>query len=42
MARPIQFLIFFAVACCIVGGGHYYLWTRLVRDPALTGAWARL
>ena len=41
MPRLLQFLAFFAVACLVVGGGHYYLWTRLVRDPALTGPWAR-
>ena len=25
----------------IIGGLHYYVWARLVRDPALPGAWGR-
>jgi uncharacterized protein len=29
---PFTFSLFFAVALSIVGGAHYYLWTRLVRD----------
>jgi predicted MPP superfamily phosphohydrolase len=29
-----QLLAFLAVFLLVVGGWHYYLWTRLVRDPA--------
>jgi predicted MPP superfamily phosphohydrolase len=35
------FLVFFAIALCLVGGMHYYVWARLVRDPGLPQAWAR-
>ena len=41
MPRPLQFVIFFAIAISLVFGLHYYLWLRLVRDAALTGFWAR-
>jgi predicted MPP superfamily phosphohydrolase len=37
-----QFLAFFAVLLSIVGGWHYYLWARLVRDPAWPQPYARL
>jgi len=39
--RLLPFLVFVAVALCLVGGMHYYLWARLVRDPQLPEAWAR-
>src|SRR5882762_4681095 len=39
--RLLPFLVFVAVALCLVGGMHYYLWARLVRDPQLPDAWAR-
>ena len=35
----VSFAVFFAVACVVVGGIHYYLWYRLVRSPDLP--WAR-
>jgi predicted MPP superfamily phosphohydrolase len=35
VSRLIPFVIFFAIACTILGGGHYYLWARLVRDTGL-------
>ncbi len=50
MARPVTFLtvsralsfaIFLAVALAVLGGMHYYLWARLVRDPALVEPWRR-
>jgi predicted MPP superfamily phosphohydrolase len=37
-----QFLAFFAVLLSIVGGWHYYLWARLVRDPAWPQPYARI
>jgi predicted MPP superfamily phosphohydrolase len=37
-----QFLAFLAVVLSIVGGWHYYLWTRLVRDPAWPQPYARI
>ena len=37
-----QFLTFLAVALLIVGGWHYYLWTRLVRDPSWPEPYARI
>jgi predicted MPP superfamily phosphohydrolase len=39
--RLASFLIFFAIACGLIGGMHYYLWARLVRDPGLPQGWAR-
>jgi len=26
----------------VVGGAHYYIWVRLVRDPQLSGPWMRI
>lgn len=42
MPRPLQFLLFLAVFCSLIFGLHYYVWLRLVRDPALPPAVARL
>ena len=42
MVRLLPFLIFLAVALSLVGGMHYYLWLRLVRDPQLPQIWARV
>jgi uncharacterized protein len=36
-----RFLVFFAVALSILGGMHYYLWARLVRDPGFSEPWRR-
>jgi predicted MPP superfamily phosphohydrolase len=36
-----QFLTFLGVFLLIVGGWHYYLWTRLVRDPGWPEPYAR-
>jgi predicted MPP superfamily phosphohydrolase len=36
-----QFLTFLAVVLLVVGGWHYYLWTRLVRDPVWPEPYAR-
>ena len=32
--RLLSFALFFAIMVALVGGLHYYLWARLVRDPA--------
>ncbi|MBI5069415.1 MAG: metallophosphoesterase [Deltaproteobacteria bacterium] len=43
MSRPIlSTVVFFAVATAILGGMHYFLWARLVRDPALAEPWRRI
>jgi predicted MPP superfamily phosphohydrolase len=40
--RLLPFLVFVAIALGLVGGMHYYLWARLVRDPLLPETWARV
>ena len=35
MARFLPSLAFVAVAVLLLGGMHYYVWARLVRDPQL-------
>jgi predicted MPP superfamily phosphohydrolase len=35
MTRLLTFALFFAIMLTVVGGAHYYAWSRLVRDPAL-------
>ena len=43
MSRSLlSFVIFFGVALSIVGGMHYYIWSRLVRDTAVGEPWRRL
>jgi hypothetical protein len=42
VARLIPFLVFIAVAVCVLGGMHYYVWARLVRDPQLPPTAARI
>jgi predicted MPP superfamily phosphohydrolase len=37
-----QFVVFFSVVMVIVGGWQFYLWTRLIRDPAWPQPYARL
>lgn len=39
MDRWTGFLVFFAVALILLGGIHYYLWLRLVRDAQLSNPW---
>jgi hypothetical protein len=34
-------LFFFAVITLVVGGIHYYLWSRLIRAPELGAVWQR-
>jgi len=41
--RPLlQFVLFIAVFSLIIGAGHYYLWSRLVRAPELSPTWHRV
>ena len=35
MSRATSFALFFGVALLLLGAVHYYVWARLVRDPAL-------
>ena len=42
MARFLPFLAFVAVAVLLLGGMHYYVWARLVRDPQLPPQATRL
>jgi hypothetical protein len=43
VSRPIlSFVIFFGIALAVVGGMHFYIWSRLVRDTAVTDPWRRL
>jgi hypothetical protein len=42
VARVLQFLLFLLIMLAVVGGMHYYLWIRLVRDPALAEPWRRI
>jgi predicted MPP superfamily phosphohydrolase len=39
--RLASFLIFFGIACALIGGMHYYVWARMVRDPGLPQGWSR-
>jgi uncharacterized protein len=40
--RVLSFLLFFVVFVALVGGMHFYIWTRLVRDTDLGEPWRRL
>ena len=42
MGRLLPFLAFVAVALLLLGGMHFYVWARLVRDPHLPPGAARL
>lgn len=37
----LTFVLFFAVITLVVGGTHYYLWSRLIRAPELGPVWQR-
>lgn len=37
-----RYLVFFSVALLVMGGAHYYVWARLVRDAALPAPWPRI
>jgi hypothetical protein len=43
VSRPLlSFVIFFGIALALVGGMHFYIWTRLVRDTDVGEPWRRL
>jgi hypothetical protein len=42
VSRLAQFLVFFLLALAVLGGMHYYLWARLVRDPGWPEPWRRI
>lgn len=42
MPRWLQLVVFIGIALSILGGIHYYLWARLVRDTALSPTASRL
>lgn len=43
MQRPVlSFLVFLVVLTAVLGGVHYYLWSRLVRAPDLGPTWQRM
>jgi predicted MPP superfamily phosphohydrolase len=42
VSRILSFATFLAIALAILAGMHWYLWIRLVRDPALAEPWRRL
>ena len=42
MSRYLSFAVFIAITLAILGGMHWYLWLRLVRDPALVEPWRRI
>ncbi len=39
MSRNVSYAVFFALALTVVGAVHFYLWARLVRDPAWPAPW---
>jgi uncharacterized protein len=39
---PLRIVVAILIATSILGGAHYYLWTRLVRDPALPEPWSSI
>jgi predicted MPP superfamily phosphohydrolase len=41
MPRLLTFALFFTIMVTLVGGAHYYVWSRLVRDPALPATLTR-
>ena len=42
VSRLWQFAVFFLLMIAIVGGMHFYLWARLVKDPAFGEPWRRV
>ena len=42
MPRWLSFAIFIVVSLTVIGGVHYYLWARLVRDLELATIWHRV
>ncbi len=42
MSRVLSFALFLAIVLAVLGGMHYYIWARLVRDPGLPLPWRRV
>ena len=42
MTRTVTMTLFLSVAITLVSSAHYYIWTRLVRDPQFPVFWTRL
>lgn len=42
MGRLVSFLIFFGIFTAILGGVHYYIWARLIRDLQPSPTWHRI
>ncbi len=42
MGRTLSMIVFFAVFFALIGGIHWYLWIRLVRDSGLPSPWRRI
>jgi predicted MPP superfamily phosphohydrolase len=42
VSRVLPFVVFLAIALTLIGGMHYYVWARLVRDPHLPPLAARI
>jgi hypothetical protein len=42
VTRALSFATFFGVSVLVLAGVHWYLWARLVRDPALPDPWRRI
>lgn len=40
--RPMSWIVFLAIALSLIGGVHFWIWSRLVRDMDLPLAWQRL
>jgi predicted MPP superfamily phosphohydrolase len=40
--RALPFVVFLAIAVTLLGGMHWYLWLRLVRDPGIGDPWRRI
>ncbi|BDG09348.1 metallophosphoesterase [Anaeromyxobacter paludicola] len=41
MSRTVHLAIFLSIFVAVLGGIHFYLWARLVRDTGLPGPWRR-
>jgi len=42
MARLLSFALFLSIMITLTGAGHYYVWSRLVRDPGLPPGTTRI
>jgi len=41
MPRPLTFILFLTIMITLTGSAHYYVWSRLVRDPGLPASVTR-